>query len=40
MHDAALELIAGEGHLFGWVADLQDIASGAASLQASNANQE
>ena len=25
MHDAALSLIAGEGHLFGWVADLQDV---------------
>ena len=25
MHDAALALIAGEGHLFGWVADLQDL---------------
>jgi biuret amidohydrolase len=24
MHDAALSLIAGEGHLFGWVADAQD----------------
>jgi len=40
MHDAALDLIAGEGHLFGWVADLQDIASGIASLRASNANLE
>jgi len=40
MHDAALDLIAGEGHLFGWVADLQDVASGIASLQASNANLE
>ena len=40
MHDAALDLIAGEGHLFGWVADVQDIASGVASLQASNANHE
>ena len=25
MHDAALSLIAGEGHLFGWVADLADL---------------
>ena len=25
LHDAALDLIAGEGHLFGWVADVQDI---------------
>ncbi len=25
MHDAALDLIAGEGHLFGWVCDAQDI---------------
>ncbi|TDJ23586.1 MAG: cysteine hydrolase [Gammaproteobacteria bacterium] len=25
MHDAALNLIAGEGHLFGWVTDLRDI---------------
>jgi nicotinamidase-related amidase len=40
LHDAALELIAAEGHLFGWVADVQDIAPGAASLPASNANQE
>lgn len=38
MHDAALDLIAGEGHLFGWVADVEDIASGIASSQASNAN--
>ena len=40
MHDAALDLIAGEGHLFGWVADVQDVASGIVSLQASNANLE
>ena len=26
LHDAALLLIAGEGHLFGWVADLADLA--------------
>ncbi len=25
LHDAALSLIAGEGHLFGWVCDLEDI---------------
>lgn len=40
MHDAALDLIAGEGHLFGWVADVQDIASGVVSVQASDANHE
>lgn len=40
MHDAALELIAGEGHLFGWVADVQDVATAVASLQASNTNRE
>ncbi len=34
LHDAALQLIAGEGHLFGWVADLQDIESGITSLAA------
>jgi len=28
MHDAALDLIAGEGHLFGWVSNAQDIQSG------------
>ena len=39
MHDAALDLIAGEGHLFGWVADMQDVVSGAASLQVSNSSQ-
>ena len=31
LHDAALELIAGEGHLFGWVADYRDIADGIAA---------
>jgi nicotinamidase-related amidase len=31
MHDAALSLIAGEGHLFGWVADLQDFQRSFAS---------
>lgn len=30
MHDAALALIAGEGHLFGWVADCADLAAAAA----------
>ncbi len=30
LHDAALSLIAGEGHLFGWVCDLEDIMQGAA----------
>ena len=33
MHDAALDLIAGEGHLFGWVADAQDIDTGVASFR-------
>ena len=28
LHDAALQLIAGEGHLFGWVADLNNFESG------------
>ena len=28
MHEAALSLIAGEGHLFGWVADAQDVVDG------------
>ena len=28
MHDAALAIIAGEGHLFGWVAELHDVESG------------
>lgn len=32
MHDAALELIAGEGHLFGWVANAQDVESGIFSF--------
>jgi hypothetical protein len=31
MHDAALDLIAGEGHLFGWVSNAQDIQSGVSS---------
>lgn len=31
MHDAALDLIAGEGHLFGWVGDAQDIENGVSS---------
>ena len=28
LHEAALEIIAGEGHLFGWVADVEDIEAG------------
>ncbi len=28
MHDATLQLIAGEGHLFGWVADTRDLEQG------------
>jgi nicotinamidase-related amidase len=31
MHDAALQLIAGEGHLFGWVADADDVEQGIAA---------
>ena len=31
MHDAALSLIAGEGHLFGWVTDLRYVEQGVAS---------
>ncbi|MCP4270462.1 MAG: cysteine hydrolase, partial [Gammaproteobacteria bacterium] len=31
MHDAALKIIAGEGHLFGWVSDVQDIQNAASS---------
>ncbi len=31
MHDAALKLIAGEGHLFGWVSDARDISRGVSS---------
>ena len=31
MHDAALNLIAGEGHLFGWVSNAEDIQSGVSS---------
>lgn len=33
MHDAALKVIAGEGHLFGWVADLRDIEAGAVHFR-------
>ena len=33
MHDAALDIIAGEGHLFGWVADLQDVDRGISSME-------
>ena len=29
MHETALKLIAGEGHLFGWVCDAQDVHTGA-----------
>jgi len=29
LHDSALSLIAGEGHLFGWVADVRDVELGA-----------
>ena len=32
MHDAALDLIAGEGHLFGWVCDTQDVERGVSSF--------
>jgi len=32
MHDAALDLIAGEGHLFGWVSDALDIERGVTSF--------
>jgi len=32
MHDAALNLIAGEGHLFGWVADSQDVDNGVSLI--------
>jgi len=32
MHDAALGLIAGEGHLFGWVCNLADVSEGTAAL--------
>jgi nicotinamidase-related amidase len=28
MHEAALQLIAGEGHLFGWVADTRNLEQG------------
>ena len=33
MHDAALALIAGEGHLFGWVAQVSDVESAVSSFQ-------
>jgi nicotinamidase-related amidase len=36
MHEAALSIIAGEGHLFGWVADVADIESGIAEFNADN----
>ena len=32
MHDAALSLIAGEGHLFGWVTDLEDLLAADQSI--------
>jgi len=32
MHDDALAIIAAEGHLFGWVADVTDIESGATTF--------
>jgi nicotinamidase-related amidase len=34
LHEAALMLIAGEGHLFGWIADVADIEQGAAPIVA------
>ncbi len=34
LHEAALEIVAGEGHLFGWVADLHDVESGIAASAA------
>lgn len=39
LHEAALQLIAGEGHLFGWIANVRDVASGIASMPPSSANQ-
>lgn len=33
MHDMALKIISGEGHLFGWVADLQNIENCISSLE-------
>ena len=33
MHEAALSLIAGEGHLFGWVADVGDVEAGVAAMR-------
>lgn len=38
MHDAALSLIAAEGHLFGWVADLQDVESGSKGSESIEKN--
>ena len=35
LHDAALDIIAGEGHLFGWVADVEDIEAGVAVFRSS-----
>ena len=34
LHDAALSLIAGEGHLFGWVADARNIENSISALDA------
>jgi biuret amidohydrolase len=34
LHEAALMLIAGEGHLFGWIADVADIEQSAGSIVA------
>jgi nicotinamidase-related amidase len=36
LHEAALDIIAGEGHLFGWVADVQDVALGIAGIDLSD----
>lgn len=33
LHEAALALIAGEGHLFGWVADYRDLAGAASRIR-------
>lgn len=33
LHDKALDLIAGEGHLFGWVTDLQSVEQAAHAFQ-------
>ena len=36
MHEAALSLIASEGHLFGWVADSADLEAGIAAFRATS----